>query len=95
MSSQSVTRDSRISLRASSKQREVIREAAAAEDKSVTEFVLESATAKAERVLADRRWFVLDETEWSEFAELLDAPVSDSSKLEKLLSEPSIFDNEE
>lgn len=86
-------RDSRLNLRASQQQQQLIRSAAAALDKSMTDFVLESATAKAERVLADRRWFVLSGEDWERFEALLDAPALDTPKLKRLLSEPTIFDS--
>jgi uncharacterized protein (DUF1778 family) len=85
-------RRSRLNLRTSSHQDELIRRAASALDKSVTEFVLESATAHAERVLTDRRWFALDDERWERFQELLDAPAPDLPKLRRLLNEPTIFD---
>ena len=87
-------RDSRLSLRTSTQQQQLIRSAAAAADKSVTDFVLESATANAERVLADRRWFVLSGEAWDDFVALLDAPVTRSPKLAALLSEPTVFDSD-
>lgn len=64
-------------------------------DKSVTDFVLESATANAERVLADRRWFVLSDEAWNDFQALLDAPVTETPKLAALLREPTVFDPQE
>jgi uncharacterized protein (DUF1778 family) len=70
----------------------LIRSAAAAQDKSVRDFVLESATINAERVLADRRWFVLSKDEWRDFEALLDAPVTRPPKLSALLSEPTVLD---
>jgi uncharacterized protein (DUF1778 family) len=85
-------RDSRLNVRATSDQEQLIRRAAAAVEKSVTDFVLGSATAEAERVLADRRWFLLDEDQWERFMVLLDAPVEDDPKLRKLLTEPTVFD---
>jgi uncharacterized protein (DUF1778 family) len=88
-------RDARLNLRASSQQQQLIRSAAAALDKSVTDFVLESATTNAERVLADRRWFLLSEEAWEDFQNLLDAPVSSMPKLAALLSEPTVFDSTE
>lgn len=87
-------RDSRLNLRASQQQQQLIRRAAAALDKSMTEFVLESATANAERVLADRRWFVLSGEAWDRFEALLDAPALDTPKLKRLLSEPTVFDED-
>jgi uncharacterized protein (DUF1778 family) len=85
----------RLNIRASSQQQQLIRSAAAAVDKSVTDFVLESATANAERVLADRRWFVLTDEAWADFEALLDAPATRTSKLAALLSEPTVFDPQE
>ncbi|MBV8958646.1 MAG: DUF1778 domain-containing protein [Actinobacteria bacterium] len=85
-------RDSRLNLRASQQQQQLIRRAAAALDKSMTEFVLESATSNAERVLADRRWFVLSGEDWERLEALLDAPALDTPKLKRLLSEPTVFD---
>lgn len=85
-------RDARLNLRASTRQQQLIRSAAAAVNKSVTDFVLDSATANAERVLADRRWFVLSEAGWSELEALLDAPIGATPKLDALLSEATVFD---
>lgn len=99
MSSHSTTersqRDARLNLRTSTQQQQLIRRAAAAMDKSVTDFVLESATANAERVLADRRWFALSEEQWDDFETLLDAPVAQTPKLAALLGEPTVFDSDE
>jgi uncharacterized protein (DUF1778 family) len=86
-------RDSRLNLRTSSRQDDLIRRAASALDKSVTDFVLESATAQAERVLTDRRWFALDDERWAEFEALLDAPAPAMPKLRALLTAPTVFDS--
>ena len=88
-------RDTRLNLRTSSHQQQLIRRAAAALDKSVTDFVLDSATVAAEQVLADRRWFMVDDEQWEQFQALLDAPVADTPKLRALLTEPTVFDNED
>lgn len=78
----------RLNLRVTERQDHLIRRAAAALDKSVTEFVLESVALEAERVLAEQRWFMLSETEWTRFHELLDQPLpSDDQRLRRLLSE--------
>lgn len=60
----------------------------------MTEFVLESATASAERVLADRRWFVLSGEDWERLEVLLDEPALDTPKLKRLLAEPTVFDRD-
>jgi uncharacterized protein (DUF1778 family) len=85
-------KDSRLNLRTSIQQQQLIRSAAAAQDKSVTDFVLESATTNAERVLADRRWFIISTESWNALGELLDAPAAETPRLSRLLSEPTVFD---
>ena len=87
-------RDARLNIRTSAHQQQLIRSAAAALDKSVTDFVLDSATANAERVLADRRWFVLSKEAWADLEALLDAPVGPTPKLAALLNEPTVFDSQ-
>ena len=67
-------RDDRLNLRASREQTEVIRLAAQISEATVTEFVLGSAVAAAERVLVDRRWFELDDANWVAFHAALDRP---------------------
>lgn len=84
-------RDARLNLRASARQDELIREAASAVDKSVTEFVLEAASLAAEQVLADRRWFVLDDLSWEEFQAALERPVVFKPRLSALLEQPNFF----
>lgn len=84
-------REERINLRATTRQEQLLRRAAAATDRSVTDFILDSAVTQAERVLADRRWFVLDDERWKEFQRLLDAPVPDMTKTVQLFSRPSPF----
>ena len=94
-------RDARLNLRATAQQQQIIRSAAASQGKSVTEFILESATVNAERVLADRRWFVLSHEAWGAFEVLLDTPEGGASdaelaaaspRLAALLNEPTVFD---
>ena len=47
---------------------------AVAAQRSVTDFVLESALASAAETLADRRSFQLDPEQWEAFLAALDAP---------------------
>ena len=80
-------KDSRLNLRVTPRQGYLIRRAAAALDKSVTEFVLDSVALEAERVLAEQRWFMLPEGEWERFNELLERPVPvDDVKLRDVLT---------
>ena len=64
----------------------------AAERKSVSEFVLDSALREAEERLADRRVFTLDAKGWDVFVAALDAPPRRHARLERLFHEPSVFD---
>jgi uncharacterized protein (DUF1778 family) len=86
----------RLYLRVSSRQREVIKEAAEVADKDLSAFVLDAALIRAQRVLADRQLFKLDKARWNQFTEALDRPVtepSDKPRLLQLLQEPSILEH--
>ena len=84
-------KSSRISLRATPRQEEVLRRAAEATDSTVTDFVLDSAVDRAERVLADRRWFVTDPVKFDEFVRLLDAPLPSTAKFDRLFARRTPF----
>ena len=73
----------------------MLKQAAAATDRTMTDFVLESAVVAAERVLADRRWFLISDEQWDEFQHLLEQPARDLPKLRALLATPSPFADEE
>jgi uncharacterized protein (DUF1778 family) len=85
------TRDQRFNLRASAQQQLLIRQAAEATDSTVTDFILGSVLESAERVLADRNWFVASEEQWAEFQALLDAPREPMPKLQRLLRREDPF----
>jgi uncharacterized protein (DUF1778 family) len=53
----------------------------------MTDFVLDSASNAAEQVLADRRWFLLDEDAWTAFSDALERPVVVKPRLQALLAE--------
>jgi uncharacterized protein (DUF1778 family) len=86
-------RDSRLNIRTSAKQDTLIRQAAQAVDKSVSEFVLDSATATAEHVLADRRYFAVSDDAWQAFEAALDRPAVFKPRLSELLNESSPFES--
>lgn len=87
------TKDQRLNLRASQRQTERLRRAAEVERKTVSQFVLDSAMQQAEMVLADKRWFILGEDEFSRVEELLEEPVS-MARLAKLVNRESPFGKE-
>lgn len=87
------SRDHRLNFRASARQELMIRRAAEATDSTITDFILGSVLESAERVLADRTWFIADEEQWAEFQRLLDAPIPPMPKLDRLLRRESPFDD--
>lgn len=89
------TRSEKLDLRLSAEAKRMLAAAAAAERRSISDFVLESALGRAEETLADRRRFTLDAQTWASFQAALDAPPRDLPRLKKLLNEPSIFSGRE
>ncbi|HWY07288.1 MAG TPA: DUF1778 domain-containing protein [Candidatus Acidoferrales bacterium] len=83
-------RSEKLDLRLTRKAKTALR-AAAASNRSVSEFVLESALARADEALADRRNFGLNATQWKAFLAALDAPPRPLPRLERLFKEPRIF----
>lgn len=80
------TKDSRLHVRLSSEQDALIRQAAEAEGKNLTDFSVEALVGHARDVLADRRLFRLGDAAWAEFQAVLDRPAARSPRLEKLLA---------
>ena len=81
----------RIEVRATERQEAILRQAATATDRTMTDFILDSAVDHAERILAERRWFVATAEQYDEFLRLLDEPLESTAKFEKLWSRPSPF----
>src|ERR1700761_5581367 len=86
------TRNEKLDLRLTPTNKRVLQTAASAAHRSVSEFVLESALARAEETLPDRQRFGLDAEKWAMFQEALDAPPRPLPRIEKLLREPSAFE---
>ncbi len=85
-------RSEKLDLRLTPSAKRVLQTAALAAHKSVSEFVLESALARAEETLPDRRRFGLTADQWKAFQAALAAPPRPAPRLAKLLREPSVFD---
>lgn len=79
-------RDQTINMRVLPRIRELIDQAAEASGKTRSNFMLDAARREAETVLLDRRMFLLDESAYRKFVELLDAPPKRNEKLRKLLA---------
>ncbi|BFT83932.1 type II toxin-antitoxin system TacA family antitoxin [Enterobacter ludwigii] len=78
--------DVQLNIRAKEAQRALIDKAAELLHKSRTEFILEMACQAAENVILDRRTFNLNDQQYAEFIDMLDAPVTAAPALEKLLA---------
>lgn len=87
-------RSEKLDLRLTPDAKRALQAAAAASHRSVSDFVLESALARAEEALADRRSFHLDAAQWKSFMAALDAPPRPLPRLERLLGEPGFFESE-
>jgi uncharacterized protein (DUF1778 family) len=85
-------RSEKLDLRLTRKAKAALRAAAAVSHRSLSEFVLESALARADEALADRRTFGLNAPQWKAFLAALDAPPRALPRLERLLKEPGFFD---
>jgi uncharacterized protein (DUF1778 family) len=79
-------RDVTINLRANRRQRALIDRAAEALGKNRLDFMLEAACREAGAVLADRRFFLLDEKAYKRLTAALDKPPADSARLRRLLA---------
>ncbi len=87
-----MSRTEKLDIRLTPKAKRTLQAAAAAERRKVSEFVLESALARAEETLADRQRFSLDAEQWAAFLEALDAPPRDLPRIRRLFQEPSPFE---
>ncbi|QDV13817.1 hypothetical protein CA51_37080 [Rosistilla oblonga] len=92
MTDVSNNKPTRLNIRVSEHEKDVITRAAQSVNATVSRFVLEKAYAEAEAILADQSQFRLDERQWKRFCQALDAPPKTIPALNKLLSEPGVFD---
>jgi uncharacterized protein (DUF1778 family) len=85
------TRNQKLDLRLTPSAKRALQVAAIAAHRSVSEFVLESALARAEETLPDRRRFGLSAKQWEAF-HALSAPPRPAPRLTRLLKKPSVFE---
>ena len=88
-------RTEKLDLRLTEAAKHRLKAAAAASHRSVSDFVLESALARADEALADRQFFGLDAKQWRAFTAALDAPPRAIPRMGRLLREPGFFDSPE
>ena len=85
-------RTEKLDLRVSRSAKKKLQAAAATVNRSMSEFVMESALARAEETLTDRRIFRLDAKTWAAFMEALDAPPRAMPRMQALMDRPGFFD---
>jgi uncharacterized protein (DUF1778 family) len=85
-------RSEKLDLRLTPAAKQTLQRAAAAAQRSVSDFVLESALDSAAETLADRRVFELEPERWEAFVAALDSPPQVHARLARLLREPSVFE---
>ena len=87
------TRSARLGLRATPEQEMILRQAAQVRQKSLTEFILESACQAAQETLLDQRLFLVGDSQYQTLLELLDRPAEDNPGLQRLFSKPPPWDD--
>ncbi|MNO82130.1 hypothetical protein D3C76_733920 [compost metagenome] len=81
-----------LNLRAKESQRALIDAAAEILHKSRTDVILEMACQAAQNVILDRRVFNFNDEQYTEFIDMLDAPVLDDPFIDKLLARKPQWD---
>lgn len=87
MSTLNRSRTERIDVRASTPVKQLPQEPACACHRNISGFLLDAGVTAAAQTVADRRQFVLDETQWQAFQEALDRLVTTRPRLKELLRE--------
>jgi uncharacterized protein (DUF1778 family) len=85
-------RSEKLDLRLTPSAKQKLQAAAREKERSVTDFVLQSALDRADEVLAEQRVFRMNAAQWEAFRKALDAPPRDIPELRKLLTEPSAIE---
>lgn len=85
MTSNAARKDELIQIRASAATKEIINRAAALRGQKLSEFMLDSARARAEETILDQRLFFLEPKAYEKFLGMLDAPAKRSKAVRTLL----------
>ena len=85
-------KESKLQLRLTKQQKEVMHQASKLKHMSLSQFVLENAYTAAQEVLGEQTHFILSEKQWDNFCKALDAPARPIKKLRNLLTEESVLD---
>jgi uncharacterized protein (DUF1778 family) len=90
----SAPKASRLSIRASAGEKDLIEHAARIKGIAMSEFVLEQSLAAAQQVTADQAQFTLPKKQWKQFCAALNAPPKSVPALRRLLTKPGLFDGQ-
>ena len=85
-------RTQKLDLRLTLSAKRKLQSAASTAQRSLSEFVLESALARADETLPDRQRFGLNGDQWRAFLAALEAPPLPAPRLSKLLNQQSVFE---
>lgn len=85
-------RSEKLDLRLSQADKHMLTRAAAAQRRSVSDFVLDSALRRAQECLPDRSVFRLNAEQWTAFMAALEAPPRPLPRLERAMREKSVFE---
>jgi uncharacterized protein (DUF1778 family) len=86
------SRSARLGLRATPQQEAILRRAADAAHKSLTDFILDSACHAAEQTLLDQRLFMVTGSQYGALMDALDAPPKDNPGLRDLFARQAPWD---
>lgn len=92
MPSSGAAKSERIEVHSTSTVMQLLREAARAANKNVSEFLLDAGIVAANQALADRLRFELSLAKWREFQAALDRPVCAKRGIKRLLSKRGRLD---
>lgn len=81
-----------INIRAKTRQRDLIDQAAEQQGRSRSDFMLDAACCKAEDVLLDQVFFTVDTHTFKQFQAMLDKPLPATDKLRRLLKTKAPWD---
>jgi uncharacterized protein (DUF1778 family) len=86
-------RTTRLNLRATDRQKRLFETVAERQGVTVTEFIMECATSKAQEILAEERHFALSDERWREFAAALERPARVKPRLRRLFAERGVTES--
>jgi len=84
-------RTEKLDLRLTARAKRTLQSAAEVSHKTLSDFVIESALARADTVLAERQVFRVDAERWAAFLAALDAAPRARPRFAMLLNEPSML----